>query len=367
MNILYLTNHLNIGGISSYVFTLGKGLKAKGHNIYIASSGGEMLNAFMREGINYIRIPIKTKKEVSPKILASFFKLLGVIKQEKIDVIHSNTRVTQVLGCLLQRFSGKPHISTCHGFFKRRISRLVFPCWGYKVIAISDAVREHLEHDFKVAPDRIKLINSGLDVDRFRVQGSDYRIQKKKELGIGGYPAVGIVARLSEEKGHICLIQAMKKVLEKIPGTQLLIVGDGKMKNKLLKLVKSLGLENKILFLSSVADTMQILPVLDIFVLPSSKEGLGLSLMEAMAAGLGVIGSDIGGIKSLIKDGKTGLLVKPNDSVGLSSAIISLLQDEEKRKALGVNAREFIAHNFSAEKMISDTQELYLECQNVKL
>lgn len=366
MNILYLTNHLNIGGISSYVLTLAKGLKAKGHNVYVASSTGDMLNTFMREGINYIPIPIRTKNEISPKILISLFKLLKIIRQEKIDLIHSHTRVTQVLGCLIQRFSGKPHISTCHGFFKKRISRLIFPCWGYRVIAISEAVRQHLLHDFKVKEEKVRLIHSGLDVDRFRIQGVDYRQQKKKELGLANGPAIGIIARLSEEKGHICLINAMKLVLENIPQAQLLIVGDGKMKMKLTDLTKRLGLEDKIRFFPSVTDTMQILSVLDIFVLPSSKEGLGLSLMEAMAAGIAVIGSNIGGIKSLISDEKVGLLVKPDDPQQLSSAISVLLQDEDKRKALGVNARNFIVSNFSAEKMIANTESLYLECQNAK-
>ncbi len=362
MNILYLTNHLNIGGISSYVLTLAKGLKAKGHNVYIASSGGDMLNTFMREGINYIPIPIRTKKEISPKILISLFKLLKVIKEDRIDIIHSNTRVTQVLGCLIQRFSGKPHISTCHGFFKKRIFRKIFPCWGYRVIAISESVRDHLRHDFKVKTERIKLIHSGLDVDRFRAQGTDYREQKKKELGLGSGPAIGIIARLSEEKGHIYLIEAMKSVLEKVPQAQLLIVGDGRMKAKLVSLTKKLELEDKVTFFSSVTDTMQILSVLDVFVLPSSKEGLGLSLMEAMAAGLAVIGSNIGGIKSLIKNENVGLLIKPNDSQQLSAAILELLQDDEKRKTLGLNARDFIANNFSAEKMVSETERLYLEC-----
>lgn len=118
MNILYLTNHLNVGGITSYVLTLAKGIKQKGHNVYIASSGGEVLSRFIEEGIIYLPIPIKTKSEISPKILVSMFKLSEAVRENRIDIVHSHSRTTQVLGCLLSRKTGAKHISTCHGFFK---------------------------------------------------------------------------------------------------------------------------------------------------------------------------------------------------------------------------------------------------------
>jgi glycosyltransferase involved in cell wall biosynthesis len=101
---------------------------------------------------------------------------------------------------------------------------------------------------------------------------------------------------------------------------------------------------------------------MDLFVLPSSKEGLGLALMEAMASGIGVIGSDVGGIKSLIQDRHNGLLVNPGDIQQLFSAILELLHDPDKAKKFGQNARAFIQNNFSQEKMITETIKVYQEC-----
>jgi len=366
MNILYLTNHLNIGGISSYVLTLATGMKKRGHNVYIASSGGQLLPRFITEGIVYIPIPIKTKSEISYKVLISKFKLLKYIKEKNIEIIHANTRVMQVLSCLIQRTLSKPYVSTCHGFFKKRFFRKIFPCWGNKVIAISESVKEHLIRDFQVKEEDIRVIHNGIDLDKFKIQDQKLKIDIKKELGLSEGPVIGIIARLSEEKGHIYLIKAMQEVITRIPQAQLLIVGEGRMRGKLVNLTKEMGLKKSVFFLPSVMDTQEVLSSMDLFVLPSLKEGLGLALMEAMACGLAVVGSDVGGIKSLIQDRYNGLLVRPADSRALSYAILELLQNPDKAKYLGTNARIFINQNFSQEKMVLGTEKVYSECLNVK-
>jgi len=367
MNILYLTNHLNIGGISSYALTLASGMRKRGHNVYIASSGGQLLSRFIAEGVVYIPIPIKTKSEVSYKVLISKFKLLKYIKEDNIEIIHANTRVTQVLSFLIQRTYGKPYVSTCHGFFKKRFFRKIFPCWGNKVIAISESVKEHLIRDFKVKEEDIRVIHNGIDIDKFNpIQNPKLKIDVKKKLGLSEGPVIGIIARLSEEKGHIHLIKAMQEVITRIPRAQLLIVGEGRMREELVNLTKEMGLEKSAFFLPSVTDTQEVLSSMDLFVLPSLKEGLGLALMEAMACGLAVVGSDVGGIKSLIQNRYNGLLVRPADSRELSYAILELLQNPDKAKSLGSNARIFINQNFSQEKMVLETEKLYLECLNAE-
>ncbi|MFA5410564.1 MAG: glycosyltransferase family 4 protein [Candidatus Omnitrophota bacterium] len=362
MNIIQLTSHLDIGGISSYVLTLGKGLKKRGHNLYVATSSGELLGRLREEGVTYIPIPIKTKSELSPKVFISLVKLLKVTKEKNIDIIHAHTRVTQVLACLLSRYSGKPFISTCHGFFKRRLSRRIFPCWGKKVIAISGQVKEHLVKDFGVEEEKIKIIHNGIDIERYTKHDARYSIQKRKELGLSSAPVIGIIARLSDVKGHVYLLEAMKSVLENMPQAQLLIVGKGRMQRELAGLSRQLGIKRSVFFIPPVLDTAEILPVMDVFVMPSLKEGLGLALMEAMAQGLAVVGSRVGGIKSLIQDGKNGILVEPADVAGLSEAILRLLNDAKKRADLGVDARNFIRESFSQEEMIKETEGVYLEC-----
>ena len=362
MNILFLSNHLEIGGITSYLLNLSSGLNKRGHNIYIASSKGALLPRFINNGITYIPVPIRTKQELSPKIMLSAFKLKGVIDKNRIDIVHSNSRTTSVLASLLSYSTPARHISTCHGFFKKRLSRKIFPFWGDRVIAISQPVKEHLMEDFNVDASKIDVIHSGIDVSQLCAFSSQLSVKTKKEFGLKDGPVVGIVARLSEEKGHIFLMRAMQEVVDKFPNAQLLIAGEGKMKQELTSLRKTLKLENNCIFIPPVENTAQVLSVMDVFVLPSTKEGLGLALMEAMASGLACVGSRVGGISSLIRHGYNGLLVDPADVKQLSLAILELLNDQKKRISFGQNARNFIADNFSLDKMSEETEKTYQKC-----
>ncbi|MCM8771362.1 MAG: glycosyltransferase family 4 protein, partial [Candidatus Omnitrophica bacterium] len=309
MNILYLANHLNIGGITSYIFTLSTGLHKQGHRIFVASSGGEKESIFLQEGIVLIQVPLRTKSEVSPKIIFSLFKLLPVVKKERIDLIHANSRTTQALAFWLSKFSGVPYVSTCHGFFRPRLHRKLFGLWGRKVIAISDSVYRHLLDDFGLKPEKIKVIYNGIDIDKFKIQNSKSKFELRHKFGLKDGPVVGIIARLSDVKGHIYLIQAFSKVLKQKADAQLFIVGEGRMYHNLLAWVNRLNIKESVHFIPRVSDTQEALLAMDIFVMPSLQEGLGLALMEAMAVGLAVIASDIGGLRNLIRDHQNGILV----------------------------------------------------------
>ncbi|MBU1125063.1 MAG: glycosyltransferase, partial [Candidatus Omnitrophica bacterium] len=105
MNILLITNHLNVGGITSYCLTLAGGLKKMGHQVFIASSGGDKVEAFKQGNIRFIPVPLRTKQEIHPKLLVSALRLASLIKKEKIEVVHTHSRTTQVVGCLLARYT----------------------------------------------------------------------------------------------------------------------------------------------------------------------------------------------------------------------------------------------------------------------
>lgn len=360
MNVLLITTHLNHGGITSYIKSLAKGLKIKGHNVFIASSGGDCLDLFNKLKIQHFYIPMRTKSEISPKVCISFFKLLPFLKEKKIQIIHSQTRVTQLLGWLLSKFTRISYISTCHGFFKPKFSRKLFGCWGKTVIAISESVKKHLLEDFDVKEDRIRLIYHGIDLNN--LQPINHKSQIREKLGLKRERTIGIIARLSEVKGQRELIYAFKLVREEYPHIQLLIVGEGKIKPQLLDLVSELKIKEDVLFLPPTSDTSEILGAFDVFCSPSLKEGLGLSLMEAMGYGIPAIASKTGGITDLIKDGETGLLVEIQDIKGLALAILRLLRDRRLAEDIRRNAKEFIRENFSSEKMVTQTIEVYKEC-----
>lgn len=360
MNILLLTTHLNYGGITSYLLSLAKGLKVRRHNVLIASSGGAAEGDFSRFGIRCITIPIRTKCEVSPKILLSFLALKKLLKNSNIDIIHAQTRVSQVLGIFLAKSLNCSYVTTCHGFFKNRLSRRIFPAWGKNVIAISQAVADNLERDFSLDRKNVTVIHNGIDYDKFIIRDNPDKIDIKNSLNLPkDVPMVGMVARLSEVKGHSFFIQAIPLILEKFPKSSFLIVGGGRLKAKLLEQVTKLKISNSVFFIPTQPDTSRVLAIMDCLVCPSLQEGLGLSIVEAQAAGVPVAAFAIGGIPSLIEHEKTGLLVKCQDPKALAEAVIRILSDIALADSIRSRAKENIKQKFNVERMVEDTLKVY--------
>ena len=273
--------------------------------------------------------------------------------------------MTQVIANNLSRFLKIPYVTTCHGFFKARGGRLLFPCWGSKVIAISEPVREHLVNKLKVPKENTALIYNGVDTDKFfkdytQEEKDNFRLQYK----LSNDPIIGIISRLSSVKGHKYLLLAFAQVLKQNPAAQLLIIGDGPEKRRLVALAKKLKISNKVIFGKSTADTTKPLSIIDIFVLPSIQEGLGLSLLEAMAMAKPVVASDVGGIYTLVEHQVNGLLTISADEKSLAQAITALLSDKETALKMGQAGRKMVKEKFSLAKMVEETRNLYREVLN---
>lgn len=364
MNILFLTTHLNTGGITSYLMTLAKGLTEQGNNVHIIASGGNREEDFKACGVHVVNMDIRTKSELSPKLYRSLNKIGPYIRNHNIDVIHAQTRVTQVMGHQLMKKYNVPYVSTCHGYFKTRLFRRLFPCWGKKVIAISEPVRQHLTDDFKVSGDDVVLVRSGIDVDQF--QPADNQLKKKirHELNIADKTSIGIIARLSDVKGQDVLIDAFHLVVQEIDDVQLLLIGTGKFESVLREKVTTHQLNDKVYFMPVEAETQQYLNALDIFVMPSRQEGLGLSVMEAQASGLAVVASRVGGLPTLIENEQTGLLVEPENSNTLAEALKTLIKNDTQRNKIAEAARIHALKYYSDKDMIKNTREVYQKVIN---
>ena len=362
MRVLLITTHLNIGGIGRYVTNLAMALKQRGHEIFVASSGGELKDLLPQEGIKHIYLDIKTKSELSPKIIRSFLALKSFLKEAKIDLIHAHTRVTQVVSALLFSFTGIPYVTTCHGFFKRRLGRRIFGCWGERTIAISEAVKDQLVRDFGVDEKKVALIHTGIEVDRFLSEISQSEKQHLKlKWGLGKGPVIGAIGRLSPVKGQDVLIRATKLIIQDFPDVKVLLVGDGPDERRLKDLSSNLAVDKYIIFTGSIDDTAKALSVVDIFVQPSLKEGLGLSLIEAMASGKPCIASRAGGIESLIEDGVTGVLVKSGDHHELARAIKNTIGNENLVATFRENGRKKVLDDFTVDKMAVKVEKMYEE------
>ena len=226
---------------------------------------------------------------------------------------------------------------------------------------ISQGVRDHLIRDFHVSPQRARLIYNGIDLYQFQLSTSHDRQLKRKEYDVQGEPILGIIARLSSVKGIDVLIKAMPDILNVFPRTQLWIVGEGPEEAALKRLAVRLNVGDRIVFKPIVNRTSVILPIFDIFVMPSIQEGLGLSVMEAQAAGIPVVASNVGGLPDVVDDGRSGILVTPGQSRALAEKIIFLLQNPSLAQSMAREARMTIQEKFSLDQMVDKTVLFYEE------
>jgi len=182
-----------------------------------------------------------------------------------------------------------------------------------------------------------------------------------------GEQVVGTVSSLTPHKGHTYLIEAASKVLEVFPSTQFLLVGDGRMREELEKKAKNLNLTPSIKFLGTRKDIPEILAAIDIFVLTSSsREGLGISILEAMAAEKPVVATAIGGIPEVVIDGETGILVPPKNTDDIAGAIIELLKNPGKANTMGQKGAQRVKEKFTTQHMLVDIEELYESSLQIK-
>lgn len=359
MKILLITTHLNVGGITSYLFALCRQYIAKGHQVFLISSGGAREREFQNAEVVLIKAAVGTKSEVSPRMYCELPRLLKFIQKNAIEIIHSHTRVTQFFGQALSFFSGVPFVTTCHGFYRTHWFRKTFPCWGKAVVAISPPVKDHLVNDFNVSEEKVFLINNGIDLESFQAVDDQNRQENRRKFNILQTPVIGMVSRLADVKGHSVLIDAMPLIIAEFPNVLLFLAGDGKMKAQLQAQAVSLNITNHVMFASVFNPSGTILSLFDVFVMPSIEEGFGLSGMEAQASGLPIVASNVGGIPLFVFHEKTGLLVEPKNSQALAQAILRFLKDPDFAKRIGSQARKFIQENFSSEITATKTLEMY--------
>lgn len=220
-------------------------------------------------------------------------------------------------------------------------------------VAISQEIADGLKND-GVQLEKIYKITNFVDISRFQPLDSDERSMLKRTLSLDKDIIINFTGRIVGRKGIDVLINAMATNRELLLSSILIIVGSGPDEDKMKNLVSRLGIDNNIRFLGQTSEVVRYYQASDIFVLPSYAEGMSNSLLEAMACGLPVIASRIGGVVDVIEDGKTGILFEPGDISGLSSALVRLANDAELRQRLGIEARKKMVKDFSIERVAEE-------------
>lgn len=364
MKILHLTNHLNTGGITTYIRTLGGEQARAGHDVFVWGTRGTCSEDLRAMGITVLDDVPFCKSELSPRLWFALPELIQILKTRSIDIVHTHTRVAQVLTAGATFFVKIPYVSTAHMFYKPRLGRRLFPCWGKTVIAISRTIREGLMEIFggKNLPP-VVIVNNGMDIAalRAKIDRTDREAVRKAYGYSPDHLVVVSLARLIPVKGAHLLVEAFAIARKQVPRMRLLLGGAGEdvYVQNLKRRVVELGLEPDVLFLGNVAGVEKPLKAADIFVAPYIwEEGFGIAVLEARVAGQVIVGARSGSIPELLEDGRCGLLFEKGDAEALAQFLIKLSEDTALRAKLGGAASRGV-EEYSSTRMCERIQKVY--------
>ncbi len=294
----------------------------------------------------------------SPRFLMAVCGLARYLRAHRINLVHSFDFYSNILGVPAARLARVPaviasqrELDDLRSRLQRRVHRAALRLADY-VLANSGAVADRLKRARAIPPGRIVVIPNGVDAIRFSPAPARTR-------RLPDQVTVGTLANLRPEKGIEDLVRAMVLVRDRYPEGRLVLWGGGPLAADLERLIGDLGLSGEARLCGPTTGPEAALRELDIFVLPSLSEACSNVLLEAMASGLPVVATRVGGTPALVEDETTGLLVPPRDPAALAKAIIRLLEDPALAERLGARAREVVRSNFSLDRMLSRIETLY--------
>jgi glycosyltransferase involved in cell wall biosynthesis len=308
--------------------------------------------------------------------LANLFHLIGglarlysFLRKEHIQVVESFTHHANLLGLPVAWAAGVPVRVAVH---QGRIENI--PAWLVRLhtlmvnssitsclVAVSSRLQTYAIQVEGIAPEKIVMIPNGYSLRSPAQITPEERSRYGEELGLKPEaPLILSVGRLTEQKGHAYLLEAIPGVLEQVPNVVFAIAGDGPRRAVLEDKARQLGIAGSVRFLGMRADVPELLQMADVFVLPSLWEGLPLALLEAMGCGLPVVATRVEGVEEIIVDGENGLLLPPADPEALKIALQRLLVQPDLRVNLGTAGRALVETAFSLDKMGERYEELFL-------
>lgn len=363
VRLMQITHDLNIGGLQQVVVNLCRAIDRKKFQVSVLCLRdlGPLTSEIEQLGIKVILLPQKEKGTD----YFSFFKVARILRQERIQVIHTHNTQPLVDGTLGAILSGGRQriIHTDHAREFPDKKRYMFAEWCmshfvYKMVGVSEETTENLRRFEKIPRRKLLTIENGTDGSRFQI--SIDKQTKRKELGIpDAGPIIGVISRIEKVKGINYLLQCMTRVISEFPDITLLVVGEGSEKANLERQAKEAGIEKHVIFTGERQDIPEILQLLDIYLLPSLSEGLPMGLLEAMAAKCPAIASAVGGIPQVVKDGESALLTEPGQPESIAQVVVRCLKDEDVRVKLQNNAFEVFSGKFDVTSMSRQYMELY--------
>jgi len=351
LSILHTESSTGWGGQELRILTEMEGMARRGHRVHLlTAASAEILPAARARGLPVDGLPIEAKKMPGLRSVRRWLAQRGAA----FDVIntHSSTDAWLVALARTTLKDMPPVLRTRH--VSTRVNNSPTTHWLYQratsqLVVTGEALKLQLVRDNGFDPERITSVRTGIDLSRFRPLDRD---EARGRLRVDSRPAVAVVATLRDWKGHDDLLDAWTALRERVPGWQLLIIGDGPRRVHLQNRVAAMGLVNEVRFTGNQDDVPAWFACAEIATLPSfGDEGVPQSLMQAAACGLPAVATPIGAIREAVLDGETGLLVPPRDSSALASALERLMTDAALRSRMGHAALAHAQASFGIDRM----------------
>lgn len=369
LRVLHLITNFGLGGTERQLVELVRFSDRTWVDIHVACfrKKGPLLR--LVEGVVPVtEFPIR--RLYHPQTMARALLLAGYLRRQRIDVVHTHGLYPNIFGGLASALGGGlVHVAGIRDQghddspAKSRLQRLV--CASAHVVVNAQAIRARLVQEGYDAT-RVSVIRNGLDLDRLTPACT--RGTLRSDLGFApDAPVVGIAGRIRPVKWVEGFIQAASRVARDVPEARFVIIGGrepgpgGVYETRLRELTRRLGLDERIKFMGEQKDVSSLLVQLNMLVLCSTSEGLPNSVLEAQAVGLPVVVTSVGGLPEIVEHGVTGLVVPPRDVGALSAAVVWLLKERRQGQLMGLAGHQRICTHFGVQRLVNETQELYLK------
>ena len=377
IRVLRLIARLNVGGPAIHVTALTSGLDPARYDSRLATGlpgrhEGDMSYLSEAAGVAPVLLP-EMGREVAPLAdLATLARLVRLMRQFRPHIVHTHTAKAGAVGRMAARLSGVPvvvhtfHGHVFHAYFGRLQSRLavrterMLAGLSDRLITLSERLRREIA-GFGVAPsEKIEVIPLGFDLAPFAPEAGWRRGQLRAELGLAPDDwLIGSVGRLVPVKNHALLLQAAQALRQAGRRAHFVIVGDGELRPSLEAQARALGLEQAVSFTGWRRDLPPVYADLDVLVNTSRNEGTPVAVIEAMAAGVPVIATAVGGVPDVVADGATGTLVPEGDAEALARALAERLDQPEAARRMAEAARVEVLQRYSMKQLLCNVDGLY--------
>ena len=370
--VLHLINSFEIGGTERQAVELIKRLNPEQYDVRVAAlrNRGPFYGEIEDRFPNVPEFPLTSFYNLNAA--RQLARLRALMARERIDILHAHDFYAAVIGSAAARLAGV-RVVACQRHLK--LSERMVHEWGtrlihrlaHRILVNSEAIRAHILSRDKTHASKIVVIKNGISPLACSSEKRGLHDDLCRELQVtNDSKLIGVVARLQPVKGHKFFVEAAARVIYKEPEAQFVLAGGGPLRRDIEGQAARLGIKDRLHLLGDRTDVARLVASLDLLVLASMHEGLPNAVMEAMAAGVPVVATAVGGTKELIIDGETGYLVPPADADSLAGRITFALANETESMRIAARGRQFINKEFGMERMVESVETLYDELMREK-